>query len=639
MARAITKRLVEQGTAGLRASQTAKPLEELPVPVIGIPVDMLLERIQTRPGRDEMVEHLQHLGCDVEGYAHLRRFACQLCSNLMEIVDTENPPLLCDRCGTDFKAHPEQLRSAGENEVLRMELLAVRPDMFDPGGLARTLRNYFRESLETPTYPMVQSAYRVTVDPCLRERTSYRPWIACAVVRNFNLTEDRLRTIMKLQENLHWALGRDRKRASIGVYNLDSLHGTEFRYTAVTPDQLKFAPLGFAADRMMTPAQVLTDHPKGTAYARLINQFERYPILFDQQEQVMALIPIINSEATKLTPTTRNFFIDVTGLEERIVNKTLNTLVTSLAELDRTASIEQVQIVSGGGEVLTPNLTPQPATLDPERAVRYIGIKLDRAGVVECLKRMGHRVEDSGAGELRVWVPAYRNDIMHEVDLIEDVAIAYGYHNIETSLVPTLTVGQEQPLEVAANVARAGLTGLGFFEVMTLILSNEDQQFDAVRRARTDQHVVIDNPIGVEQTLVRVSLLPGLLDTLAANTDHEMPQRIFEVGNTSRLDGTAETGARELRHLAGALIGPRVDFSSVRSVAESVLREFGFDLQVVPSDDPIYIPGRGGSIIALQGESGVEVGTLGEIHPEVLERFRLVQPASVFELSLELLSV
>jgi phenylalanyl-tRNA synthetase beta chain len=608
------------------------------VPVIGIPVDLLLERIATRPSRDELVEHLQHLGCDVEGYATLRRFACERCSNLMEITETENPPLLCDRCGADFKAEPALLRAAGEKDVLRMELLAVRPDMFDPGGLARTLRNYFKENLDSPNYPMKPSGFRVTVDPCLQQKRSYRPWIACAVVRNFSLDDDRLRVIMKLQENLHWALGRDRKRASIGVYNLDSLQGTSFRYTAVEPEQLRFAPLGYAPDRAVTPAEVLAAHPKGVAYARLLTTMDRYPILFDEKDQVMALIPIINSEATKLTPASRNFFIDVTGLEERIVTKTLNTLVTSLAELDPKASIEQVEIVYGSDSSFTPNLTPQMATLDPERAARYIGVPLDRAGVVECLRRMSHRIEDSGSGPLTVWVPAYRNDIMHEVDLIEDVAIAYGYHNIVPCLVPTLTVGAELPLEVAANGVRSVLTGVGFFEVLTLILSSEDQQFDALRRPRTEQHVVIDNPISVEQTMIRMSLLPGLLDTLAANTDHEMPQSIFEIGNVSRLDESRQTKAREIRHLAAASIGPRIDFSNVRSVSETVLREFGYQLKAVASDDLLFIPGRGATILAVRGERSQPVGWMGEVHPEVLENFKLVQPTSVFELSLEALT-
>ncbi len=596
------------------------------MPVIGIPVDLLTERIQTRFSREELVEHLQHLGCDVEGYATMRRFGCTRCGNLMEITETENPPVLCDRCGTDFKVAPECLQPAGEKDVVRMELLAVRPDMFDPGGLARVLRNYFEESLETPTYQSQPSGYRVDVD----ENLSQRPYIACAVVRNLTLDDDKIRVIMKLQENLHWALGRDRKRASIGVYDLDTLKGKTFRYTTVGPEQLKFAPLGYAPDQLCTPAQILAEHPKGTAYARLLQSFDRYPLLQDQEEQVMALIPIINSEATKVAKTTTNFFIDVTGVEERIVEKTLNTLVTSMLELDPKARLETVQVASK----VCPDLSPQVASLDPEGAARYIGIDLDRAGVIRCLQRMGHRVTDSGQGPVQVEVPAYRNDILHEVDLIEDVAIAYGYHNIADTLVPTLTVGQEQPLEVKSQVARASLTGLGYLEVLTLILSNEDAQYAGLGRPPGDRHVVLSHPISQDQTMIRVSLLPGLLDTLSANIDHELPQRIFEVGNVTFL-ADCETGAREERRLAGASIGGRSDFAGLRSVCEAVLRDFGWALETRASDDPAFLPGRGSEVWAQRDGQSQRVGLLGEVHPAWLDRYGLAHPTAAFELDLE----
>lgn len=603
------------------------------MPVIGIPVDLLLERVQTRVERQELVEHLQHLGCDVEGYATMRRFACGRCGNLMEITETENPPVVCDRCGADFKASPESLSAAGEKDVVRMELLAVRPDMFDPGGLARVLRNYFKESLESPTYAASASEYRVTVEKDL----SQRPYIACAVVRNLKLDDDKIRVIMKLQENLHWALGRDRKRASIGVYDLDSLQGRQFRYGSVGPEELEFAPLGYAAEERWTPRRVLAEHPKGVAYARLLSGMPRYPLLSDEKGQVMALIPVINSEGTKVTKSSTNFFIDVTGLEERIVDKTLNTIVTSMLELDPEARLESVVIEYPGRPKLTPDLTPQAATLNPETAVKRLGIELDRAGVVECLRRMGHRVEDSGAGALSVAVPAYRNDILHEVDLIEDVAIAYGYHNIVPSLVPTLTVGQEQPLEARAQAARATLTGLGYLEVLTLILSNEPAQYDGLGRPRREDHVVIQHPISQDQTMVRVSLLPGLLDTLSANTDHELPQRIFEVGNVSFLDGS-ETGASEKRRLAAAALGPRVDFSALRATCEAVLREFGWRLETRACADPVFLPGRGAEVWGHRQDQAVNLGVLGEVHPQWLDRYGLSHPAAVFELDFEVLS-
>ena len=603
------------------------------MPVIGIPVDLLLERVQTQVGRDELVEHLQHLGCDVEGYATMRRFACGPCGNLMEITETENPPVLCDRCGADFKAAPDGLSAAGEKDVVRMELLAVRPDMFDPGGLARVLRNYFKENLDSPSYPSQASDYRVTVSADL----SQRPYISCAVVRNLKLDDDKIRVIMKLQENLHWALGRDRKRASIGVYDLDSLHGSHFGYTSVGPIELEFAPLGYAAEQRWTPQRVLAEHPKGVAYARLLQHLPRYPILLDEQNQVMALIPVINSESTKVSKASTNFFIDVTGLEERIVDKTLNTIVTSMLELDPGARLETVTIEYPDRLKVTPDLAPQQATLNPDTAASRLGISLDRAGVVECLRRMGHRVADSGSGLLGVEVPAYRNDILHEVDLIEDVAIAYGYHNIVPTLVPTLTVGYEQPLEVKAQAARAGLTGLGFLEVLTLILSNEEAQYDFLGRPRQQNHVVIQHPISQDQTMVRVSLLPGLLDTLSANTDHELPQRIFEVGNTSTLDDS-ETGASEHRHLAAAALGPKVDYGSMRAVAEALLREFGWRLETRPSADPAFLGGRGAEVWAVRGTTRIQLGLLGEIHPKWLDHYGLSHPAAAFELDFARLS-
>jgi len=603
------------------------------MPVIGIPVDLLLERVKTQPSRQELVEHLQHLGCDVEGYATMRRFACGRCSNLMEITETENPPVLCDRCGTDFKADPSSLSPAGEKDVVRMELLAVRPDMFDPGGLARTLRNYFKETLETPSYPSKASDYRVSVDAGLEQR----PYIACAVVRNLTLDDDKIRVIMKLQENLHWALGRDRKRASIGVYDLDTLKGSQFRYTTVAPDELQFAPLGYGADEKWTPARVLTEHSKGTAYARLIKDNPRYPILFDGENQVMALIPIINSESTKVSKSSKNFFIDVTGLEERIVNKTLNTIATSMLELDPNARLETVKIEYAGGAQVTPDLTPQQAVLNPATAASRIGVPLDRDGVIECLRRMGHRVSDHANGQLAVEVPAYRNDILHEVDLIEDVAIAFGYHNIVPTLVPTLTVGYELPIEVASQAARATLAGLGYLEVLTLILSNEAAQYDYLGRAREDKHVVIQLPISQDQTMVRVGLLPGLLDTLSVNTDHELPQRIFEVGNISLLDDS-ETGASEHRRLAAASIGPRVDFASMRAACEALLREFGYRLETRASQDSAFLAGRGAEVWGHKGDKSVKLGLLGEVHPQWLEHYGLGHPAAAFELDFQLLS-
>ena len=601
------------------------------MPVIGIPVEMLKERISTPLEPDALVLKLQQLGCDVEGFATLRRFGCQNCGYLMEITETENPPVICEACGVDFKESPEKLVAKGENDVIRMELLAVRPDMFDPGGLARVLRNYLGESDRPARYEAKPSTITVEVEDKLAQAESYRPCIACAVIRGITLDDDIIKVVMKLQENLHWALGRDRKRASIGVYDLDTLEGKTFHYKTVGPEERTFIPLGCQDEQ--TPKTILDTHPKGMAYARLLEPLKRYPLLTDEQGTVLSMPPIINSESTRVTHDTKNFFIDVTGTERRIVEKTLNTLVTSLLELDPKAQLEQVTIRDGEGERATPDLTPQEVLLDPAHPPRLIGVEMDTAAVEKHLKAMGHSVSRNGAG-LKVGVPAYRNDIIHPVDLVEDVAIAYGYHNIVPSLVPTMTVGSEQPKEVLANQLRRVMTGLGYFEVLTLILSSEEAQFEALRRPSRDDYVQLEHPISVEQTMIRTTLIPGLLDTFSVNTDHELPQHIFEVGKVTRLCQQEEVGSREYLTMAAAAIGSKVDYAELRAAVDAVARELKLNFTIEPSDDGVFLPGRAANL-RLEGRS---VGVLGEVHPEVLERFKLGYPVSLFELDLSSIS-
>ncbi|MBW2257771.1 MAG: phenylalanine--tRNA ligase subunit beta, partial [Deltaproteobacteria bacterium] len=481
------------------------------MPVIGIPIDMLLERVSTSLDRDQLVEHLQHLGCDMEGFATVQRFRCLRCDNLMEITSSENPPVLCDRCGADFKERPDDRADAGEQEVIRMELLPVRPDMFDVGGLARVMRNYLSESLEPAAYPMLPPTRTVRVDGALASEECPRPYIVCAIVRDITLSDDLIKAIMKLQENLHLAMGRDRKHASIGVYDLDTVQGTDFTYRAVGKEELRFVPLGLdpgdEANRM-TPRQILEEHPKGTAYARLLEDFKAYPLLEDGTGQVLSMPPIINSESTRVRGETTSFFVDVTGTDERLVNRALNVLATSIIELDPEARLEQVSIAYPDHTTATPDLAPQIMELDPLMTATRLGIDLEPGDVVDLLRRMGHGVAAGAPAEaLRVEIPAYRNDIMHPMDLVEDVAIAYGYHNVEPCLVPTLTVGLEQEIERHKEVARRAMVGQGFFEIITLTLSSHEADFDGLRLPRRDDCVLIENPISVEQTILRSTLL------------------------------------------------------------------------------------------------------------------------------------
>jgi len=511
------------------------------MPVIGISVKKLNEMIGEKLDSDTMVNTLQQLGCDVEGYVNVVRYRCPKCDFVFEIGEHEDIPPLCESCGIGFRK-PDGIepQTLGTDKVVRMELLPVRPDMFDVGGLARAVRGYLGIETGLATFDLIPSGYSVQVDAQLADEKSYRPVIACAVVRNLTFDDETIKIIMKMQENLHWALGRDRSKASIGVYDLDTLT-PNFKYWAVGKNEISFVPLGGMPDgptQLATPQQILEAHPKGVAYAHLLRDFEKYPLLEDSKGNVLSMPPIINSEGTRVNRSTKNVIIDVTGPEWKNVNQALNVVVCSLAELG--GELQSVEIHYPDKTVTTPDLGPAAMELIPEHASELIGIELANNQVVELLQKMrfGAKLQN---GKLIVDIPAYRTDIMHEVDLIEDVAIAYGFHRIEPKLVPTMTVGQEREVERLSGLIRKALIGLGFLETMSLMLTNQEQHFKKLLLDEPDDFIKLQNPASSEQTLMRQHLMTGILETFGRNRSHPTPQKIFEIGDVSVIDKNAET--------------------------------------------------------------------------------------------------
>ncbi len=624
------------------------------MPIIDMPVDMLLERIPSegdapRVTADDLAELMPKLGCELDEVAEMQEFVCQVCGKIYDRTAAQGPPLHCANCGADFRTFPDELKTLGTSQVLRLDMLAVRPDIFDPGGMARYIRGYLGIQTGLPEYVLSAPRIKVVIDPALSNDDSYRPFIACAVVRNVQLDNNTIKMVMNLQEDLHWALGRDRKLASIGVYDLDTLAGDTYHYDAVDPDSLTFVPLGYSPndpDAQMTPRQILEQHKTGQAYAHLLTPLKKYPLLRDGEGTILSMPPIINSESTRVTMNSKNFFVDVTGISQRTVDRALNIIVTSFKEIMPAIEVECVVIErheGGEGAVptstpphvptrTTPDLTPTEFTLNVQQARDTIGAEFNTAELAELLESMGHGVEEAGhADQLKVLVPAYRNDVMHPVDLMEDAAIAYGYDNLKPELVPTFTVGAPRAIEEQSGIARRIMIGLGFHQVMTLVLTSEAATFEKWRIDPDPRAVQIENPISTEQTMCRVSLLPGLMETLAINKQYDLPQYLFEVGDCSFHDPQTETGAREERFIGAVMIGTGVGYADIRAVTDAFVHEMGQRYEVRPTDHPSYIPGRAA---ALFNEDNTRLGTMGELHPEILESYGLKHPVALVEISL-----
>jgi phenylalanyl-tRNA synthetase beta chain len=613
------------------------------MPIINMPLDTLLRLVNVDGEvitKDAVPGKLHDMGVEVEEVTLTQQYVCGVCDKIIERTEAQGPALGCTNCGVDFRERPDALHELGETQVVRLDMLAVRPDIFDAGGMARYFRGYLGVRPGLIEYELSPPRITVEVDPKLSNEDSYRPYIACAVIRNVKLDNELIKLLMNLQENLHWALGRDRKLASIGVYDLDTLTGDTFHYDAVKPDGLKFVPLGFSPDEpgtLITPGEILQKHKTGVAYAHLLAGFSAYPILSDQRGTVLSMPPIINSESTRVTMASKQFFIDVTGLSQRTVDRTLAVVVTSLKEMMPDVEIERVTIDAPSGRRVTPDLAADRMTLGVPEAAETIGVPLDTRELQNLLERMGHGVRVAGEGRLDVRVAAWRNDVMHPVDLIEDAAIAYGYDRLTPALVPTFTVGSPQRIEEQSAVARRVLTGLGFHQVMTLVLTSEPAAFERWRIKSDPRAVRIDNPISTEQTICRVSLLPGLLETLAINKQYDLPQQLFEVGDCSFVDESTDTGAREERFAAAVMIGTHVGYADIRAVADAFAREMDTRLEFKPTEHAGFIAGRVAALFATD-EKGIpieQVGVMGEVHPEVLESYGLKHPVSVMELSLE----
>ena len=591
------------------------------MPIVSYSVKQLNELLVEKFPMEVIMESLRQLGCDVEDAVDITLYRCPVCDALNDKLSREDPANRCVFCGHEQE---EGFEAFATDAVVRIDLLADRPDLFDVVGLSRALKGYLQLEEGMPAFACGQGDIEVNVDPSVLE---VRPYIVCAEAEIPPLDYTTLRELMKLQENLHWGVGRDRKLASIGIYNLDTLT-PPIIYKSIEPTGFKFHPLAMP-DVEMTPAEILKEHPKGMAYAHLMANLKRYPLLIDSKGLTLSMPPIINSEETKCRIGTSRLFIDVTGTAEQAPADALNILVCAVTGLG--GKIKSVKINYPDHSLTTPDLTPRHIDASFDGAKQWLGIDFSRD---EFLKSMGKmrlnaKPKTKGSDKYVVEYPAYRSDIRHEVDIFEDVLVGYGLDRVTMKLVPTLTVGQERPEEQLANTVRSIMTGLGFTEIMSLNLTSEENHFTKFGMEPGESYVRVDNPKTVNQRVLRSHLMTGIMETLEKNRKKAVPQRVFEIGPVTFLNPETETGIDEYRHLAFGIIDSAAGYADVRAVLDSILRELGVNGEYRPAVHPAFIEGRCAEMVG-----GDMWARLGEIHPLVLNNFSLAYPAVLCELRL-----
>ncbi len=499
---------------------------------------------------------------------------------------------------------------------LDVEFFPNRPDLYSVEGVARALRGFLDIERGYKHYEVKEGNWKILVDPSV---FSVRPKIAGCVVRGLKMSDEVIRSLMEVQEDLHWTIGRNRRKMAIGVHDLSKVN-FPLTYKAVDRS-FSFVPLDF--EREMTVEEILREHPKGRQFSFILEGKDRYPMIVDAKGEAISFPPIINAEKTRVTERTTDLFIDVTGFDEN-VDKALNILATMLA--DRGGTLESVEIIYPERKETKPDLSPKKMRVSKNEIFGLLGFKLDDEEIRVALERMRFGVEEIDEKGVYVLVPPYRADIMHEWDVIEDIAIGYGYDKIKPEYPPTNAIGETHPWNEMKEIVREVMIGLGFLEVITFTLTNERIQYDFMRRKIPkpwENYVPVMHPLTEEHTIVRTDILPKLLEVLSKNKHHPMPQKIFEVGDVV-------VGMRNRLRLACCITHSRANFSEIRSTVQAVMKELDLRWDSEESDNSAFIEGRRADVIV----DGKKVGVFGEIHPEVLEKFELTNPVSAFELDI-----
>ncbi len=501
-----------------------------------------------------------------------------------------------------------------ENE-LQVDIAPNRPDWLSQQGLARSLSSFLGLKTGLRQYKVAREKYQVLVDRSVR---GVRPFTVCAVVKGLRLDDEKIREIIQVQEKLHVTYCRNRKKAALGIYPLDKI-AFPVTFTAKKPQDIVFVPL--EGTRAMNAAQLLTQHPTGRAFAHLLEGQSRFPVFLDARGQVLSVPPIVNSQLTgKVEVTTKDVFIECSGFDLHTLRILLNIIVTMFADMGGKLIAVDVKYAK---KITTPDLAPRKMRLDLDAINALLGLELKEGEAKRLLEQMGFGYQNK-----QVLIPAYRADIMHTVDLAEDIAIAYGYDELKPELPQVATIAAEDSFTAFQNQIANVLVGMGMLEAHTYHVSNVPAQTKLMQHKA--EVIELANALTVDYNALRAWLLPSMMDVLKVNKMREYPQKFFSMGTVFSPNAKTPTQVEERTNACILSAHPKADYTEIRQVLEYVLRTLGMNYTIEETEHGTFVPGR----VAQLKIDGHSIGVLGEVHPQVLTNLGLEMPVAALELNL-----
>ncbi|MDA0716355.1 MAG: phenylalanine--tRNA ligase subunit beta [archaeon] len=514
-----------------------------------------------------------------------------------------------------------------DDEELVVEIFPDRPDLLSGETLSYAMGPFLYNTPSRPTLDITPSSIQMNVDPSLEH---VRPIVCGAVVRGVNVPDEQsdefIKALMDHQEKLHFAIGRGRRRASIGVHDLDTLQ-PPFRVTTVDRS-FGFVPLGHTSE--MSIDEILSTHAKGMDYAHLLEGHDLVPIILDGADKVLSFPPVINGRHTTVTSSTKNFFIDVTGWDEKACECCILLIALQLQQWG--GVIESIELTNLHGQTSHfPDGSSQHYTVPQSLIQSFLGRDFSDEELQHAMNRMGGEfVGRSDADSITVAMPRWRYDLLHPVDIVEDIAIGHGYEDLGTQQPTFAMTGQPRHDAHFRRRIRESMQGMGFMQVQSLTLSNEDDQFNRMRWKQIHDVTIIANPITTEHTMLRQFILPSLMKLLASNKHHELPQLVYELGTVVR----NHTNSTRLSFLAAERSG---GFAALRGRIQAFCRDLGiidWSLEPLDEGDGPFLFGRSAKWMVRE----TWVGCIGELDPSVSKSFDLRVPISGADIDIDLLA-
>lgn len=500
-------------------------------------------------------------------------------------------------------------------DLVRIEYSPNRPDYSTDFGIALGLQGLL--GIKTGIIKLnikKSNKYPISVKPGV---SKIRPFVTGIVAKNGTVDDKTIKQLITMQEDLHFGIGRKRKKSSIGIHDLDKIQ-FPLVYTTTTRNH-KFIPLN--SEKEITISEILSTTEVGKNYGYLLGQSPQVPVIFDKNQNTVSFPPIINAAITTVTTQTQNLFVEVTGLNKDDAEDMLSVVATIL----QTAGFTLESVNISGMKNSSPKLESKKIPVASSLINQTLGLNLNHSKIISSLKKSRLDAISKGTNIICT-IPSYRFDIFGPMDLVEEVALGYGIHNLEPTLSPSQTIGNTNPVSIRLKSLDQIMIGLGYLEALNSSLTSKRVLYDMTNRVPSKIISVLDSK-SQEHTILRDSILPGLLENLSRNIHESYPQKMFETGIIFQYGDPIF----EKINFSGISAHKDANFTEIKSILQSALKiGFGIKIETKTATNPTFENGHCATVI-LNGKS---IGVIGKINSKIIENYKIRIPIVAFEVSL-----